>query len=170
MSFLCPVCKREAGEDLSKGRQGDHAWIACQRCGGTFEIGGSYYSTRQYASEPLPDLSGMLRHAFERKEPRPMLTEGEAQRLVEQAPKLADVMAKQLLEVIAMKAEHRAGKAVVVTHAIDYPLAYATDEKELVSYLDELGKKGWIEVKHGESATTCTLTVPGVKEVEQMSP
>ncbi len=168
MSVTCPVCRREAAEDPSKPCLGDHAWIECERCGGTFEIGGSYYSTRRHTSEPLPVVSAMLRHAFERQEPRRILTDGEAQRLEEQAPSSTDAKARQLLGIIARKARHSPGKSVVLTNAIDYPLAYADDERGLLSYLVHLESKGWIEVKHGDSASTRTLTVSGVMEVEQM--
>lgn len=166
MAFSCPVCKRDAEEDLSKPRQGDHYWIACERCGGTFEIGGSYYGTRRHASEPLPAVSGMLRHAFEEGQQPRIGNQFDAQRLGEAAPTSPDVIARQLLESLARRAERRAGHPVVLTHATDYPLAYAANEKELVAYLDHLASQGWIEVDHADSATTCTLTVTGLMQVE----
>jgi len=95
-----------------------------------------------------------------------VLNDVEAQELRKQAPKSADGKAKQLLRAIASKAENRAGKEVVLRYAIDYPLAYASDEKELQLYLDQLGEKRWIEVKHDQSTASCMLTVSGLMEVE----
>jgi len=167
---LCPVCKREAHIDPSRASQGDRDWIACERCCGparSLEVGGSWWPTRQSDSEaPFPDLSGVLRHAFERGETLCVLNDVEAQELRKQAPKSADGKAKQLLRAIASKAENRAGKEVVLRYAIDYPLAYASDEKELQLYLDQLGEKRWIEVKHDQSTASCMLTVSGLMEVE----
>ena len=165
-AVACPVCKREASEDVSKPRSGDHSWIACSRCGGTFEIGGSYYHTRRHTSEPLPIVSAMLRHAFEREESRPILNDPQAQRLVDEAPQSPDARAKRLLEMIGQKAERCLDNRIILTHALDYPLAFAADEQELLLCLNHLAEQGWIKVEHESSTTTCTMTASGVKEIE----
>jgi hypothetical protein len=166
MNVSCPVCKGEAREDFS-GRRGDHNWINCQRCGGAFELGGKYYSLRQNQAEPLPLLAGVLRHAFERGETLPLLDSFSAEELTRRAPATAEGKAKRLLEAIARRAPHPGADVAILTHAVDYPLAYATGGVELRSYLGHISNLGWVEVKQADdSATRCTLTVAGLMVVE----
>jgi hypothetical protein len=75
MPVPCPVCKGNASVDSSKRIDGDHVWIACPQCGGSFEIGGLFYKVRESEGNPIPHLSAILRHAFEQNQPLPMLTE-----------------------------------------------------------------------------------------------
>ena len=72
--YLCPVCKGEASKDPADG---DPSVIDCRRCGGIFEIGGSYCHTRDCQNEPLHLLSGVLRGKCERREPVPAAVEEE---------------------------------------------------------------------------------------------
>jgi hypothetical protein len=167
MSLQCPVCKGEAREG-DNDNQGDRRWIACQRCGGTFPIGGSYCHSRQCQSDPLPLLSGMLRRAFEQGKIPAILTEPNAGDLMARAPASAPEKAMELLTAISRKAPRPGEDEVVLTHEIDYPLAYASSGKELRSYLADISKHSWIEIRRtDESSTCCTLTVSGLTAIEQ---
>ncbi len=167
MNVACPVCKGEAREDHSR-RQGDHDWIECARCGGLFEMGGSSYHLRQQQPEPLPALAGVLRHAFERREPVPPLNSFSMDELISRAPATAEGKAKRLLEAIARRAPHPGTDVAELTHERDYPLAYAAGAEELKSYLKHINTIGWIEIRQADdTATRCTLTVVGLMIVEQ---
>ena len=174
MNVPCPICKGEAREDHSNVL-GDEVSIECPRCGSPFRLGGRDYSMRkQPESKPLHVLSGVLRHASERRERLPQLkthlTSSSVKELVDGAPTPGEDRAKRLLEAIHRRAPHPGSDVATLTHGIDYPLAYATDGKELRSYLDHLCKKGWIEIRHADETTTsCTLTVDGLMVVETVA-
>lgn len=157
----CPICLGEADEDRTRNR-GDHHWINCLRCGGLFEIGGLYCDHRWKQSAPLYDLSGAIRHAFERGETIPQLTQWSAQELQATVPTTAEGKAVRLLEAIARRAPHP-GEVATLAHDLDYPLAYATNGVELRAFVAYLRERGWIGVQQeDDTSTTCTLTVTGL--------
>ncbi|MGH9343469.1 MAG: TFIIB-type zinc ribbon-containing protein [Terriglobia bacterium] len=163
-SQQCPICGETS--DITDTNR-DTYLIDCPRCG-KFEI--AWEATVSGATpDILPQyLSAGARQATEAGRRLKIIPEN--LREIAELHQRTTVSEKlnKLLEFLAKKTKVP-GSSHVLRHGIDYPLVDARDEKELVAYLNYLGRKGMLKAEatgRGPGEVAYQLTIDGWRQLE----
>jgi hypothetical protein len=162
----CPLCKDQV-------RVNTHYYpfkqFHCKRCG-TFNVEKPCAISLR-GSAPNFDLMGLAREKYEREKYERggllVLTDTDLGETKKQAPTTTAEKARRLLHTIARKSE-LLGQTIELDPKYDYPLVFGRNDAELVLFLEDFERRGWLDKKADSASISYKykLTVKGWIEYE----
>ncbi len=152
----CPVCGLESQEGVWIGPLGHKMGIDCQRCGKY-----SITDTALSILDPLhtdPKLIAWIKDLNKKGADPPAIDSNVLKNLTKGLPNYSPSQKQLILMRNLEKLTEYPGKSVVVLPKYAYPLCWGSGERELIFYLSNLVKRGFLRLISGDGSELDNLT------------